>query len=97
MKRNAQELRNKSPVKRQVTLADKTPKDDKPEEKKKPKPEMKDAQTQTDRCDYQQIKAKWLKEQALKAQKAQQEANAALVEKKAQLAGQMTEGQQMHG
>ena len=55
---------------------------------------MKDAQTQTDRCDYQQIKAKMLKEQALKAQKAQQEANAALAEKKALLAGHTSDSQQ---
>jgi hypothetical protein len=35
---------------------------------KKPKPEMKDAITQTDRSDYQLIKAKLMREKALKAQ-----------------------------
>ena len=38
----------------------------KPEEKKKPKVETKDASTQTDRADYPKIKEKMLKERKMK-------------------------------
>ena len=52
--------RNPSPVK-------KAPKEEeKKEEAKKPKPEVRDACTQTDRNDYQLIKAKMLRDRKLK-------------------------------
>jgi hypothetical protein len=48
---------------------------------KKVKPEMKDAITQTDRSDYQLIKAKLMREKALKAQ-LEQTANSTLSQRK---------------
>ena len=43
------------------------------EEKKKPKVETRDAQTQTDRSDYQLIKQKMMRERRLKEEQAQKQ------------------------
>ena len=54
-----------SPLKRPANQPEKK-EEPKPEEKKKPKVETRDAQTQTDRSDYQLIKQKMLRERRLK-------------------------------
>ena len=54
-----------SPQKRPLAATEKK-EEPKPEEKKKPKVETRDACTQTDRSDYQLIKQKMMKERKLK-------------------------------
>jgi len=53
-----------SPLKRPVQVLEKK-EEPKPEEKKKPKVETRDACTQTDRSDYQLIKQKMMRERKL--------------------------------
>ena len=60
-----------SPLKRPAAPAEKK-EEAKPEEKKKPKVETRDACTQTDRSDYQLIKQKMERERKLKAEAAAQ-------------------------
>jgi len=60
-----------SPQKRPLAATEKK-EEPKPEEKKKPKVETRDACTQTDRSDYQLIKQKMMKERKLKEEQAAQ-------------------------
>lgn len=79
--------RQMSPLKRPAPPQEKVKEEPKPEEKKKPKVETRDAQTQTDRSDYQLIKQKMLRERRLKEEQAAQQ----LAQKRTQGTGQPSE------